>query len=230
MRERRDETPRAWTPRTDLGRKVAAGEVTSMEQVLKSGAKVLEPEIVDVLLPDLKDEVLEVSSTQRMTACGRKMQMRAIAVVGNRNGAIAVGVGKGRETREAVAEAIRDAKKHVTIIQLGCGSWECGCGTPHSILQEANGKSGTTQITLKPAPRGIGIVAGKVTRKVLELVGVKDAWTFAKGRTRNKLNTSIATIKALETLGHLKKGKAWQEPTEEQPVEQPAAETEAAAQ
>ncbi|OIO23665.1 30S ribosomal protein S5 [Candidatus Micrarchaeota archaeon CG1_02_51_15] len=197
----------SWTPRTELGRKVAAGEVTSMKQVLRSGTRVLEPEIVDVLLPDLKEEVLEITSTQRMTACGRKMQLRAIVVVGNRNGAIAVGVGKGRESRDAVAEAIRDAKKHITIIRLGCGSWECGCGTEHSISQETRGKSGTTKIVIKPAPRGIGIVAGEVARIVLQLVGIKDAWSFAKGRTRNKLSMSQAAINALEKLSHLKKGK-----------------------
>ncbi|MEW5955698.1 MAG: 30S ribosomal protein S5 [Candidatus Micrarchaeota archaeon] len=226
MRER-EETQRAWTPRTELGRRVAAGEVTSIQQVLQSGGRILEPEIVDVLLPDLKEEVLEVSNTQRMTACGRKMQMRAVVVMGNRNGAIAVGVGKAPETRDAVAEAIRDAKKHVTLVRLGCGSWECGCGTAHSITQEAHGKNGTTEITIKPAPRGVGIVTGEVARKVLELVGVKDAWTFAKGRTRNKLSMSLATIDALESLGNLKKGGGEQP---EETAEQPASETEVAAQ
>jgi len=221
-----EETQRTWTPRTTLGRRVAGGEITSIEQVLQSGSRILEPEIVDVLLPDLKEEVLEVTSTQRMTACGRKMQMRAVVVMGDGKGAIAVGVGKAPETRDAVAEAVRDAKKHVTLVKLGCGSWECGCGTPHSITQEAHGKSGTTEITIKPAPRGVGIVSGEVARKVLELVGVKDAWTFARGRTRNKLSMSLATINALESLGNLKKGS---EKTVEEAKQAPS-EVEAAAQ
>ena len=47
------------------------------------------------------------------------------------------------------------------------------------------------QIILKPAPRGVGVVAGDTARTVLELAGVKDVWTFARGRTRDIYNTSL---------------------------------------
>ncbi|MCX6767474.1 MAG: 30S ribosomal protein S5 [Candidatus Micrarchaeota archaeon] len=195
-----------WLPRTELGKKVAGGEITSIDQVFESGKKILEPQIIDVLLPDLREEVLERRSTQRMTASGRKQQMRAVVVIGNGNGYIGAGVGKAPDTRRAIAEAIVDAKKNVMKVQLGCGSWECGCGTGHSIMQRVTGRSGTTEISIKPAPRGVGIVAGKAAKKVLELAGVRDAWTFARGRTRNVLNTVLATISALESMNRLKKG------------------------
>ncbi|MGB9577210.1 MAG: 30S ribosomal protein S5, partial [Candidatus Norongarragalinales archaeon] len=122
-------------------------------------------------------------------------------------GVIAVGVGKAPETRDAIAEAIRDAKKHVFLVRLGCGSWECGCGTPHSIPQEVRGKNSSTSIIIKPAPRGVGLAAGTTAKKVLQMAGVKDAWTFTKGRTRNTLNMVLATIKALDKLNQLKHGK-----------------------
>ncbi len=208
-RDRRDKPE--WVPRTSLGRRVQSGEVSSYEQVIFSGARVLESEIVDALLPDLKEEVIEICSTQRMSAYGRKMKMRAVAVMGNSKGFIAVGMGKAAETRDAIAEAIKDAKKSVVKVPLGCSSWECSCGTPHSITRTILGKSASTQILLKPAPRGVGIVANETAKKVLELAGVKDVWTFAKGRTRNKLNMVLATISALNALNELKGGRPEEE-------------------
>lgn len=196
-----------WVPKTQLGKRVLAGEVTSFDQVFQENLKVLEPEIISFLVPDLTDEVLQVSSTQRMTAYGRKQQMRAVVIIGNKRGFIGIGVGKGAETRSAIEKAIKDAKMHLVKIPLGCGSWECGCGLEHSIPLTVKGFNGSTEITIKPAPRGVGLVAGENSRKVLELAGIKDCWTFSKGRTRNILNTVLATVSALSSLNKLKRGK-----------------------
>ncbi|MFA4946568.1 MAG: 30S ribosomal protein S5 [Candidatus Micrarchaeia archaeon] len=206
-RRRDKEEAKPWIPRTQLGKRVYAGEIKSLDEILESGAKVLEPEIVDFLLPDLTEEVIEVTSTQRMTACGRKMFMRAIVILGDKNGHIALGLGKAPETRDAIAEAMMDAKKNIVRVRLGCGSWECGCGAGHSVALQVTGKSANTVVTIRPAPRGVGIVAGATSRKVLELAGVKDAWTMALGRTRNALNVVSATIDALNSLNKQKKGK-----------------------
>ncbi|MBI4406729.1 30S ribosomal protein S5 [Candidatus Micrarchaeota archaeon] len=199
--------PGEWIPKTELGRKVASGELTSIESVFQSGKKVLEPEIIDALLPDLQEEVLEIRSTQRMTSYGRKMQMRAVVMIGNKAGVIGIGVGKAAEVRDAIAEAIKTAKKNIALLKFGCGSWECTCGTPHSVPREVNGKSSSTRVTLKPAPKGVGVVAGRTARKVLELAGVKDVWSFSSGRTKNNLNTALAVVDALNKLNRLKKGK-----------------------
>ena len=197
-----------WSPKTTLGKMVLSGEITSFDQVLEKNLKILEPEIVNILVPDLTDEVLQITSTQRMTAYGRKQKMRAVVILGNRNGFIGVGVGKGNETREAIAKAVQDAKMHLMKIPLGCGSWECGCGGAHSIPLVVSGSNGSTKITIKPAPRGVGIVAGETARKVLEFAGIKDCFTFARGRTRNILNMILATVDALNSLNKLKKGTA----------------------
>ncbi len=216
--ERAQRAPPVWTPRTELGRKVASGQITSLDQILNSGTRILEPQIIDVLLPDLKENVLEVTSTQRMTAYGRKQQMRAIVVMGNTNGYISVGVGKATESRDAITEAITDAKKRLVKVQLGCSSWECGCGTLHSITRTTSGKSSSTHITLKPAPRGVGIVANETAKAVLELAGVKDVWTSTKGRTRNVLNMVLATVHALDHLNHLKNESTLKPAADTQPA------------
>ncbi|MEM0475283.1 MAG: 30S ribosomal protein S5 [Candidatus Norongarragalinales archaeon] len=198
---------REWVPRTELGKKVLAGEYATLEDVFNSGRKILEPQIIDFLLKgQLVEEVMEVKNTQRMTGCGRKMLMRAVVLVGNRGGYVGVGVGKAPESRDAINEAILDAKKNIIRVRLGCGSWECGCGRQHTVPREVRGSNGSTHIRIKPAPAGVGIVAGETTKRVLELAGVRDAWSFAKGRTRNVLNTILATIAALDSLNKLKKG------------------------
>jgi small subunit ribosomal protein S5 len=202
---------RQWAPKTELGKRVASGQVTSIDEVFASGQRILEPEIVDALLPDLRDEVLEVTSTQRMTAYGRKQQMRAIVVMGSERGYICVGVGKAAESRDAIGKAIEDAKKNVVKVSLGCSSWECRCGTNHSITRTSIGKNSSTQIEIKPAPRGVGIVANETAKKVLQLAGVKDVWTQTKGRTRNVLNMVLATVDALSKLNTLKEGTRTQQ-------------------
>ena len=67
------------------------------------GAKILEPEMVDYLLPQLRKEVVQVTSTQRMTAYGRKQQMRSVVIIGDGAGFVGVGVGKAAELFEIVS-------------------------------------------------------------------------------------------------------------------------------
>ena len=73
-----------WRPITGLGKLVAAGEIKNIDQVLESGRPIKEPEIVDMFLPDLEDEVLDIAMMQRMTDSGRRVQFRAVVIVGNR--------------------------------------------------------------------------------------------------------------------------------------------------
>ncbi len=209
-RERDDDLrPSAdWVPKTALGKKVRSGQITSMEEIFAMGAKILEPEMVDYLLPELRKDVVQVSSTQRMTAYGRKQKMRSVVIIGDGKGFVGVGVGKAAESRDAINEAITDAKKHLVKVQLGCSSWECRCGTHHTLVRAVKGQNSSTEIYLKPAPRGVGIVANENAKKVLALAGVKDVWTFTKGRTRNILNMVLATLDALDSLNVLKQGVA----------------------
>ena len=65
-----------WVPLTGLGKMVASGEFTSIDQVLESGKPIKEPQIVDAFLPDLEDEVLDIQMVQRMTDSGRRVKFR----------------------------------------------------------------------------------------------------------------------------------------------------------
>ncbi len=194
-----------WVPKTRLGKLVAEGKIKTMDEAIASGLPLKEPEIVDILLPDLDDEVLDISMVQRMTDSGRRTKFRVTAVVGNRNGYVGVGVGKASQVAPAIQKAVNNAKLNIFKVQRGCGSWECGCGTEHSIPCKVTGSSGSVRVTLIPGPKGLGLVAGDVAKKVLEFAGVKDVWTFTKGKTKTTINFARATYEALKQTMYVKR-------------------------
>ncbi|MDF1557167.1 MAG: 30S ribosomal protein S5 [ANME-2 cluster archaeon] len=187
-----------WVPMTRLGTLVKEGQVTSMDEALKSGLPIREPQIVDTLLPELKEEVLDINMVQRMTDSGRRVKFRAVVVVGNEDGFIGLGQGKDAQVGPAIRKAIDIAKLNISGVKRGCGSWECGCGIEHTVPFEVVGKMGSVKVILKPAPRGLGLAAGKTAKTVMQLAGIKDVWTRTEGQTRTTLNFAKATFEALK--------------------------------
>ena len=193
-----------WTPKTRLGRLVAEGKIATMSDALRSRLPLREPEIVDILLPDLADEVLDVNMVQRMTDSGRRVRFAITVVVGNYDGFVGLGRLKGKEVGPAIRAAIDVAKVNVIEVKRGCGSWECGCLTPHSLPFEVSGHAGSVVVTLKPAPRGTGLAVGDIAKSVLEMAGIKDAWGFTKGHTKTTINYSIGSFEALRKTSQLR--------------------------
>jgi small subunit ribosomal protein S5 len=195
---KREPTPVQWDPKTKLGRLVASGKITTMHDALASGLPLREPEIADILIPDLEDEVLDVNMVQRMTDSGRRVKFVITVVVGNKDGFVGIGQAKGKEVGSSIRKAIENAKLNMLEIRRGCGSWECGCGKAHTVPFSISGKSGSVEITLKPAPQGIGLATGDVAKKILNLSGVQDCWAYTEGQTRTTVNYAKAVIDALE--------------------------------
>jgi small subunit ribosomal protein S5 len=186
-----------WTPRTRLGRMVADGEVETMEEALNAGLPLKEPELVDQLV-NLEDEVLDINMVQRMTDSGRRVKFRCVVVVGNRDGLVGYAEGRDDQVGGAIQKAIDVAKLNIIDVSRGCGSWECGCGRPHTVALRTEGKAGSVEVELQPAPRGLGLAGGETVRKVLELAGIEDIWTRSSGNTRTTVNFAKATFNALQ--------------------------------
>jgi small subunit ribosomal protein S5 len=186
-----------WSPKTNLGTMVKNGQITTMSDALKSGLPLREPEIIDILLPGLEDEVIDVNMVQRMTDSGRRVKFVITVAVGNSDGFVGLGQAKGKEVGSSIRKAIENAKLNLIEIRRGCGSWECGCGKAHTVPFAVLGKSGSVEITLKPAPQGIGLATGDVAKKILKLAGVKDCWTFTSGKTKTTVNYAKAVFNAL---------------------------------
>ncbi len=191
--------PRDWVPKTELGRRVKSGQITSMKDAIATGLPLREAEIVDILLPGIEDDVIDVNMVQRMTDSGRRVRFRITAVVGNRDGYVGIGQARGKEVGPAIRKAIDNAKLGVIEVRRGSGSWESGKGAPPtSVPYEIKGKCGATEVILKPAPQGTGLATGDVAKQVLRLAGVHDAWSFARGQTKTTINYAKAVFNALE--------------------------------
>ena len=196
--------PPPWVPKTELGRRVASGEIATMSEALATGLPLREAQIVDKLLPGLHDEVLDVNMVQRMTDSGRRFKFAVTVVVGNGDGFVGLGRAKGREVGPTIRRAIDRAKLEVVEVQRGCGSWECGCGRAHTLPYVAEGRSGSVDVTFKPAPRGVGLAVGDVAKPILRFAGFTDAWGFTQGHTKTTVNYAQAAFGALVRLADLK--------------------------
>jgi small subunit ribosomal protein S5 len=205
----------AWTPKTEIGKKVKNKEITEIEDILSIGTPILEQEIVEILMPALENDLLMIGQskgkfgggqrrvfrqTQKKTMEGNKPNFATLCVVGNKDGIIGLGYGKAKETVPAREKAIRKAKLNVFKIKRGCGSWQCGCGTPHSIPFTVRGKCGSCEMTLFPAPKGTGLVVDKEIAKILVMAGIKDVWSKSLGQQKSKINLIKATEEALKSL------------------------------
>lgn len=204
----------SWNPRTELGKKVKDGTIVDIDEILNAGMKINEPEIVEVLLPDIETDLLLIGQskgkfgggqrrvfrqTQKKTCEGNKPKFSTCAIVGNKNGYIGLGYGKSKETVPAREKAFRSAKLNMMKIRRGCGSWECGCGSPHTIPFAVEGRCGASIIKLIPAPKGTGLKIEKECGKILKMAGIEDVWSKVLGST-TKLNLIKACIDALKNL------------------------------
>lgn len=187
-----------WQPRTAIGKEVKDGKITNISEILRRGQRPREPEIVDALVPNMQEEILGINMVQRMHKSGRRTKYRVMAVVGNKNGIVGVAHASTREVGPSIRKAVTAAKLSVIEVARGCGSWECGCGRPHSIPFEVTGQSSSVYVTLKPAPRGLGLATADVPKIILRLAGIEDVWTQSKGQTRTTLNFALATFDALK--------------------------------
>jgi len=193
-----------WMPKTELGKKVVAGEITTVEEALATGLPLREPPIIDLLIPDLFEEVIDIHMVQRMSDSGRRVRFAVTTIVGNGNGVVGLGRVSGKLVRPTITKALDRAKMNIIEIRRGSGSWECSTAVPNSLPFEVSGRTGSTRITIKPAPPGVGLVTNQVGQIMLRLAGVKDAWSFTKGQTQTIYNFASAMFKGLEKTSSTK--------------------------
>lgn len=196
--KRASESLEEWAPRTRLGKMILEGRITSIEEIFMEGLRIREPQIVDALLPDIQEEVIDINLVQKQTDAGETSRFKAIVAVGNKDGYVGLGSGKTSQVRAAIEKAAVDARLNIVPVRRGCGSWECGCGRPHSVPFKVEGKCGGVRIVMLPGPRGLGLVAGEVAKIIFGLAGIKDCWTRSYGSTRTIPSFAYAVFDALK--------------------------------
>ena len=185
-----------WIPKTKLGELVQQGLIT-LDKVFQNNLVVKEKEIINILLPQLKEKVVTILMVQQMTASGQRSKFKAVVLVGT-DGFIGTGSAKSREVGPGIRKAIDRAKLSVVPVFRGCGSKECGCGGTHSIPFKVQGKCGSVRVRLIPAPAGVGLVCADKVKDVLRLCGIEDVWSKTFGDTRTSENLVKATVDALK--------------------------------
>lgn len=138
---------------------------------------------------ELKDRLVSIQRVTKVTKGGRTFTFSAIVVVGNENGIVGYGLGKASEVTSAIAKGVEDAKKNLVKIPILHGT------IPHS--QEA--RFGGSQVLIRPAAPGTGVIAGGAMRAVLESVGIHNVLAKSKGSS-NPHNLVKATVTALTEL------------------------------
>jgi small subunit ribosomal protein S5 len=199
-RRDRDQEQVPWTPKTRLGALVSQGKITSLQEIFESGQKIKESEIVKLLVPDMKTNVVSVGIVQKQTDAGEVTKFAAVVAVGNEAGWFGVGRGKAVQMRSAIDKATNDSYLNLIPVKRGCGSWECRCGQFHSVPFRISGKGGSVRVEIIPGPRGLGLVAGETVRNLLTLAGIKDAWTRTYGSTSTMSSIANAVYDALKKI------------------------------
>ena len=204
-----------WIPKTKLGKMVKSGEISSIHEILSKGLKIIEPEVVDTLVPGLRTDLMKIGQskgkfgggarrpfrrTQKKVREGSRNTYTYLAVIGDGNGFVGIGKGSSRESMQARLRAVINAKRNIKYVFRGCGDWECGCKTTHSLPFKSEGKVGSVRVVLKPAPKGTGLVLSDEGKKILKLVGIKDAWSETYGESRTRMNYAYAIVSALGNI------------------------------
>jgi len=145
---------------------------------------------IDLKDLELKEQVVAINRVTKVVKGGKNLSFSALVVIGDpRAKVVGYGVGKAKEVPSAIRKGIEAAKKGLRKINV------LETTIPHQVL----GTYASSQVLLKPAPAGTGVIAGGAVRAVIQACGVSNVLTKSIGR-RNPHNVVKATIVALESL------------------------------
>ncbi|KAI0559804.1 Ribosomal protein S5 [Gracilaria domingensis] len=199
---RRQEEEKEWVPMTKLGRLVKEGHIRSLEEIFLFSIPVKESQIIEALLSGLQDEVLKIMAVQKQTRAGQRTRFKAFVVVGDSKGHVGLGVKSAKEVATAIRGAIVNSK--LNIVPVRRGYWGAAIDQPHTVPCKVTGKCGSVSVRLVPAPRGTGLVAARVPKKLLQMAGLEDCFSSSTGHTRTLGNFAKATFYAIsQTYAYL---------------------------
>jgi small subunit ribosomal protein S2e len=88
------------------------------------------------------------------------------------------------------------AKLNLTPVRKGY--WGNKIGAIHTVPNKVTGKAGSVKVRLVPAPRGAGLVAPPVSKRLFQFAGIQDVYTKTEGKTRTRGNFVKACFAAIQ--------------------------------
>ncbi len=138
---------------------------------------------------DSPEKVVQIRRCACVVKGGRRFSFTAMVVLGDKNGRVGWGYGKGAEVPLAVEKAAKAANRNQIEVPIA------GTSIPHQVI----GRYGSAKVLLLPASPGTGIIAGECVRAVVESAGITDILTKSFGST-NPINLVKATFEGLGRL------------------------------
>ena len=138
---------------------------------------------------EFQDRVVEIRRVAKVVKGGRRFNFSALVVVGDGKGRVGAGLGKANTVPAAIQKGQDRAKRNMFQVPMR------NTTIPHEVI----GKFESSDVLLKPASEGTGVIAGGGVRAVLELAGIKDVLTKALGSTTS-VNLVQATVEGLQRL------------------------------
>jgi small subunit ribosomal protein S5 len=143
---------------------------------------------------DYVEKLIRLNRVAKVVKGGRRFSFSAMVVVGDRNGNVGYGFGKANDVSEAIRKSVDRAKRNMINVPVKNGT------LPHEI----NTSFKSSQVLLKPAAPGTGIIAGGHVRAVMEAVGVRDVLNKSIG-SGNAVNVVKTVFKGLVEMLDAKK-------------------------
>jgi len=119
----------------------------------------------------LLEGVVYINRTAKVVKGGKRFSFSALVVVGDGEGMVGYGLGKANEVPEAIRKGTEKAKKNMIKVPIVNGT------IPNQVI----GKFGASNLLMKPAKEGTGVIAGTVLRTLFENAGIKNIVTKTIG-------------------------------------------------
>lgn len=139
--------------------------------------------------PELTEKVVHIRRVAKVVKGGRHLRFNALVVVGDGQGGVGAGMGKGVAVPDAVRKGTTIARKRMVVVPLR------GSTIPHQV----SAKFGASTVLIKPASPGAGVIAGGGARAVMEAAGIKDVVAKTMG-SRNPINVVHAALAGLQMI------------------------------